>query len=36
MPVSIFRWQRMRTPRRSAVACSARAAEGVEMVGVSW
>ena len=35
MPVSIFRWQRMRTPRRAAVACSARAADGVEMVGVS-
>ena len=35
MPVSIFRWQRStRRSRRAAAACSARAADGVEMVGV--
>ena len=34
MPVSILRWQRSATPRRAAAACSARAAPGVEIVGV--
>jgi hypothetical protein len=31
MPVSIWRWQRKRTPCFAAVACSARAADGGEM-----
>ena len=34
MPVSILRWQCRTTPWRAAAACSARAATGVEMVGV--
>jgi len=35
MPVSILRWYPIVAPRAAAAACTARAADGLEMVGVS-